>query len=277
MKKATVLILVISIVILGFVIKDLLFSDLIDIEKGVNDLLTESDKKIFLPSPLVSDKDTKDSYLSKKGIIEFTNAQRQKYGLPPLKGNSQLDSSAEVKVEDMFVNQYFEHESPAGLNVSDLADSAGYKFILLGENLAMGNFEDDEALIQAWMNSEGHRENILNPSFTEIGVFVLRGTFKGKSVWMAVQHFALPLSACPKANESIKSKIEENEKQIVEIEQTLNSMKDNLKTRRDVKEYNDLVLKHNALVDVEKALIEEYNQQVRIFNQCLTEAVQLSH
>jgi len=278
MKKLIIIILIAAIVVgFGFLIKDKLFSRFLEIEKGVSDLLKETERKVFLPSPLVLEQDSPDSFLSKDEIIKITNVQRQKYGLAPLKENSRLDSSAEAKTEDLFLNQYFEHESPTGIDVSDLAQKAGYEFIILGENLAMGNFKDDEALVQAWMASPGHRENILNSSFTEIGVSVLKGEFQGKTTWIAVQHFALPLSACVSASESIKTTIEANEKEILRIEEILNSMKDNLNTRKDVREYNSLVLQHNNLVDKNKDLIEEYNRQVGIFNQCLTEAIQESN
>ncbi len=258
----------------GFLVKDLLFSRLSQIEKGVSDLLKESERKVFLPSPLLFGQDSPDSFLNKDKVIEFTNIQREKYGLAPLKENDKLDSSAKDKAEDLFLNQYFEHESPTGVEVSDLVDQAGYEFIVLGENLAMGNFENDEALVQAWMDSPGHRENILSSSFTEIGVFVLKGTFEGKETWIAVQHFALSLSACLMADESIKSKIEANEREVAGIEQILNSMEDKLKTRKDIKQYNDLVSEHNNLIYQNELLVEDYNKQVRTFNQCLTNAVQ---
>jgi uncharacterized protein YkwD len=92
----------------------------------------------------------------------------------------------------MFENQYFAHESPTGEKVSDLAKKFGYDFLLIGENLAMGNFSSDEDLVLAWMESPGHRENILNEKYQEIGVAVKKGIFEGKEVWIAVQHFGLP-------------------------------------------------------------------------------------
>jgi len=275
MKKIIIVVSVIVVIgLFGFLAKDLLFSGLLEIEKGVNDLLKQSERKVFLPSPLFSEEDNPDSFLDKDEVIKFTNIQRQKYGLAPLKENSKLDSSAQAKAEDLFFYQYFEHKSPTGLEVSDLAMRAGYDYIFLGENLAMGNFEDDEDLVQAWMDSPGHRENILNPKFMEIGVFVLKGTFQGKETWVAVQHFALPSSICSPADETIKMKIQANEREIAKLEQTLDSMKDNLKTKKDINEFNALVLKHNDLVDQNKVLVQKYNQQVISFNQCLTNVVQ---
>lgn len=274
MKKAIIILLAVAVIGgVGFLAKDLLFFGLIQMEKNVSDLLKESERKIFLPSPLRSSQDSLSSFLDKDEVIKFTNIERKKYGKAPLKENSRLDSSAKAKAEDLFKNQYFEHTSPFGVDVSGLAQQAGYEYLVLGENLAMGNFENDEALVQAWMNSPGHRENILNPSFTEIGVYVLKGLFNGKETWIAVQHFALPLSACKEADESIKSQIEANEKEISQIEQTLDYTKDRLNTRKSVNQYNDLVLEHNNLVDENKVLIEEYNRQIKAFNQCLANAL----
>jgi Cysteine-rich secretory protein family len=275
MKKILVGAVVIAVLVgAGFLIKDLLFSGVLKLEKGVNDLLQESEKKVFLPSPLISEQNAPDSFLDREGIINLTNSERQKEGLAPLKDNRKLDASSQIKLEDIFAKQYFEHTSPSGVDVSGLAGQTGYEFIILGENLAMGNFEDDQALVDAWMSSPGHRANILNPNFTEIGVSVSRGIFNGKLTWIAVQHFGTPLSTCPVADETIKSAIEADEKEISSIEQTLNSLKDEIKTGKDVKQYNDLVLRHNKLVDQTKSLIDKYNEQVRTFNQCLTQIVQ---
>jgi len=271
MKKALVGTLIIIVLIgLGFLVKDLFFNQLLQIEKKVGDLLEESGIKVSLPAPLLSSQDSPDSFLTKEGIIKLTNLERQKQGLAPLKENAKLDSSAGFKAEDLFKNQYFEHESPTGVTVSDLVKKAGYDFIALGENLARGNFKDDQALVEAWMASPGHRENILNPSFKEIGVSVEKGIFEGKETWIAVQHFALPLSACPTASEEIKRTIQANEKEIAAIEETLNSLKDSLRTKKDVNQYNSLVLKHNNLIDQTQALVQEYNRQVEVFNQCLS-------
>lgn len=271
MKKVFLSILIVFILVgTWFLARDLFFLDPLKTEKRVNELLEEINGKVLLPSPLRSSSGQEiGAPLNKDEIIKHTNIQREKYGLGSLKESSQLYLSAQSKTEDIFLRQYFEHESPTGLNVSDLVKKAGYEFIVLGENLAMGNFDSNEDLVQAWMDSPGHRENILNSSFSEIGVAVLKGYFEGEEVWVAVQHFALPLSACSAANEAIKETIAANEKKIVSIEEVLNSMKGDLKTRKNLKEYNDLVELHNSLVAKNKALIKEYNKQIRSYNQCL--------
>jgi len=132
--------------------------------------VTQKEEKEISPPPLKVIKEEKpEVILTQKGIIEWANKQREKYGLAPLKENQILDKTAMAKVEDMFENQYFAHESPTGEKVSDLARKFGYDFLLIGENLAMGNFSSDEDLVFAWMESPGHRENILNEKYQEIG------------------------------------------------------------------------------------------------------------
>ncbi len=87
--------------------------------------------------------------------------------------NEKLMSSALIKAQDMKDNEYFEHVSPSGLDMSYFVGEAGYKYSTVGENLAEGYFSAQDVHI-AWMNSEGHRENILSPDFEEIGVAVLQ-------------------------------------------------------------------------------------------------------
>ena len=137
--------------------------------------------------------------------------------MPALLENTKLDQSAELKAQDMLKNQYFAHTSPSGMAVGNLAEKVGYEFIAIGENLALGNFENDEALVQAWMDSPGHRANILNSRYQEIGVAVLKGVFEGRTTWLAVQHFGLPLSVCPSPQEGVKLTIDANQNKIDEI------------------------------------------------------------
>jgi len=241
-------------------------------------------KREIAPSPLKVIKEEKpEVILTQKGIIEWTNKQREKYNLPPLKENQLLDKTALFKVEDMFENQYFAHQSPSGEGVSDLAKKFGYDFLLIGENLAMGNFSSDEDLVLAWMESPGHRENILNEKYQEIGVAVKKGIFEGKEVWIAVQHFGLPSSFCPQPNLSLKEKIEENKKQISELEKELLILKSEIKESKGwqrgeilqkIDQYNELVSKYNSLVEETKNLIDRYNFQVNSFNQCLSEILE---
>jgi hypothetical protein len=251
-----------------------------EFQRGVGDfVMQEIEKQISTPPPLRAPEEVPEAFLTKAGVIKWTNSQRAKYGLPGLKENLKLDASAQLKVEDMFKNQYFGHVSPSGIEIGDLASEVGYEFLSIGENLALGNFENDEVLVQAWMDSPGHRENILNKSYTEIGVAVIKGTFEGKTTWLAVQHFVLPTSVCPKPDGKIKTEIETDRDQIKELETRLEELLveiQGMKPRRDpnynqkVEEYNTLVAQYNNLVGEIKNLIDEYNTQVNLFNNCLT-------
>jgi len=286
MRKFKILFLV-FVIILGTVlffrndildIYSKLFLKLPKIEKEIGSLIKEAEKEISLPPPLRAVEEVPEAFLTQAGVIQWTNLQREKYGLPPLKENTKLNVSAQLKIQDMFEKQYFSHYSPTGEGVGDLVEITGYEFIAIGENLALGNFQNDEVLVQGWMESPGHRANILNDRYQEIGVSVQKGLFEGKSTWLAVQHFGLPLTACPQPDEIIETKIEAKQTQIKELQKTLNTLQIEIRTMRPkrgtayiqkIEEYNTLVSGYNALVDETKTLINQYNNQVKSFNQCV--------
>ncbi len=247
------------------------------IERGVSDLVQEAQKQIFTPPPLRAENEVQESLLTQEGVVSHTNAQRAQNGLPALKESLKLDASARAKVLDMFKNQYFAHESPAGLGVGDLVKSAGYDFLIIGENLALGNFANDQALVQAWMDSPGHRANILNANYQEIGVSVQKGVFEGKTTWLSVQHFGKPSSVCPGLSAALKAEIETNQAQLLEIQSTLDGLRAELQTmgrgnradyNQTVEQYNNLVSQYNDLASETKNLVNTYNQQVKLFNVC---------
>lgn len=218
------------------------------------------------------------SELTPHGIAGWTNKQREDHGLVPLHENAQLNKAAEAKLDDMFKQQYFEHESPDGKSPADVIKTAGYAYIVVGENLALGNFKNDEILVQAWMDSPGHRANILNNKFQEIGVAARKATFEGKEVWLAVQEFGTPLSFCPSPNTSSKSQIDSNRDQLAVMQVELQRQKAALSSNRyeNPEDYNAAVSKHNELAERINALtiqtqdlVEEYNNGVNEFNECL--------
>ena len=254
------------------------FSGLFEVEKNISAGIEEFKKEISTPPPLRRDNNDYGGILSKNGVIISTNAQRIKNGVLPLKENAQLSASAEIKAKDMLKNQYFAHESLIGEGVDDLAVQAGYSFIAIGENLALGNFENDDDLVQAWMDSPGHRANILSSKYQEIGVSVIQGVFEGNTVWIAVQHFGLPTSLCPEVNQSLKLRIDANQDKIDLLKMSLDNLKKRIdnnefESKKDydqaVSEYNNLVSQYNSLVSQTKGLIDEYNYQVKIFNNCI--------
>ena len=140
------------------------------------------------------------SNLSKDGIIKWTNYQRKKFRIPPLKENPILNKSAKLRLEDMFKYEYFGHVSPKGAKLEDFIKKAGYEYVIIGENLAKGNFKSSKEVIEILMKSSKHRKNILEKEYKEIGVALKKGIFKGETVWIVVQHFGKPLHRFHKSN-----------------------------------------------------------------------------
>ena len=102
-------------------------------------------------------------------VLELTNAQRLQAGLVPLTLNSKLNNSAQAHSEDMALHDFFDHKGSNGSSMSDRALASGYQFYRLGENIAAG-YATPEDVVQGWLNSPGHRANILNPNYREIGI-----------------------------------------------------------------------------------------------------------
>lgn len=102
-------------------------------------------------------------------VVRLVNEQRAKYGLQPLTMNWELSRVARYKSEDMAKNRYFSHTSPTYGSPFDMMRSFGISYRSAGENIAYGQ-RTPSAVMDAWMNSSGHRENILKSSYTQIGV-----------------------------------------------------------------------------------------------------------
>jgi hypothetical protein len=107
-------------------------------------------------------------------VLARVNEARKKAGLVPLRSNPRLDQAAQRHAEDMLARGYFAHESPEGQTVRERARAAGYDWRNIGENLAENQRSVDEVL-DTWMRSPGHRHNILNPDFRELGVGLALG------------------------------------------------------------------------------------------------------
>ncbi len=216
--------------------------------------------------------------LTLNGVIEATNRQREIYSQIPLRMNPKLNLAAKAKLDDMFRQQYFEHESPDGKHPSDVIKAAGYDYLVVGENLALGNYQNDQVLVEAWMNSPGHRANILDSKFNEIGVAVGKGKFEGKEVWLAVQEFGAPLSNCPTPSTSLQNQIDRNRASIETKQEQLNQLRAQIQANRyrnrseyetAVAEYNSKAEDLNTLIDQTKNIVNDYNSQVNSFNTCL--------
>lgn len=116
-----------------------------------------------------------------KEVIKLVNIERANNGLAPLKENWELSRVARYKSSDMIAKNYFSHTSPTYGSPFKMINSFGLKFSSAGENIAMGQRTPQE-VVQAWMNSPGHRSNILNKNFTEIGVGLAKDA-NGNPYW----------------------------------------------------------------------------------------------
>ncbi len=125
-------------------------------------------------------------------LISLNNQQRQALGLPLLKENKILSEAAMQKAQDMINKDYFSHNSPTGVTPWYWFKANGYTYKAAGENLAIGFLESEEVQT-AWQNSPSHQQNLLNPSFKEIGIAVLKGDFKGRTTTIVVQFFGNPI------------------------------------------------------------------------------------
>ena len=102
-------------------------------------------------------------------VVKLTNNERAKAGLPPLKLNNKLVNAAQDHSSDMAQDDFFSHTGADGSSIGDRVKGSGYQYSRTGENIAAGQ-PTPEAVVRGWMNSPGHRANILNPNYTEIGV-----------------------------------------------------------------------------------------------------------
>lgn len=114
-------------------------------------------------------------------VIRLVNVERSKAGVPALSTNNKLSDVARIKSRDFVNNNYFSHNSPTYGSPFDMIKSFGISYTSAAENLASGHRSAAEAM-NSWMNSSGHRTNILNPTYNQIGVGVARDS-KGNLYW----------------------------------------------------------------------------------------------
>ncbi len=144
--------------------------------------------KVTSSAPAASSKPASSSSASGSGysafqteVVNLVNQERTSRGLGALSVSSALTNTATLKSQDMAKNNYFSHTSPTYGSPFDMMKQFGISYRTAGENIAMGQTTPAQVM-NAWMNSEGHRANILNSSFTKIGVGVARNT-SGQYYW----------------------------------------------------------------------------------------------
>lgn len=114
-------------------------------------------------------------------VVELVNVERQNAGLPALKLDASISNIARMKSKDMADNNYFAHQSPTYGSAGDMLTKFGIKWSAWGENIASGQ-KTPEAVVTAWMNSPGHKANILSSNYSKIGVGYVTNS-NGTSYW----------------------------------------------------------------------------------------------
>lgn len=131
--------------------------------------------------------------VSSGDVVASLNKAREDAGLEKLKVDETLGEAASMKASDMFENGYWSHDSPNGTKPWHWYQKAGYGYQAAGENLAKG-FQTSKALTSAWMHSESHKENIMNPDYRDVGIAVVNGNLAGEETTLVVAHFGVKKS-----------------------------------------------------------------------------------
>jgi uncharacterized protein YkwD len=142
--------------------------------------------------------------ISSAEIFKLVNKEREKINISKLTLNNKLIQAAKNKAKSLIDQEYFDHNSPDGKQFSTWIKDTGYKYSFIGENLAI-NFQNDKSIIDAWMKSESHKENILEENFTETGIAILNDN--GKII--IVQIFGRPETKPITLEQTIKNHISE--------------------------------------------------------------------
>lgn len=135
-----------------------------------DDTTPPDDTPTTLPDHSNNDTSTENTLTTfENQVLDLVNEERAKVGAPPLAMSEELRNIARLKSTDMYTNQYFDHTSPTYGSPFDMLAQFGVSYAAAGENIANGQ-TSPEQVMNSWMNSPGHRANILNANFTTIGV-----------------------------------------------------------------------------------------------------------
>lgn len=126
--------------------------------------------------------------ISQQDLLDHTNRARQEHGLAPLQLNESLVSAANGKAQHMISNNYWAHFAPDGTSPWTFIKDSGYGYVFAGENLAKG-FTDSRSIVDAWLNSPSHRDNLLSDKYKDIGFAITEGSLEGSETVLVVQMF----------------------------------------------------------------------------------------
>lgn len=144
---------------------------------------------VYLPP-----KETFNPTLTDQNLLMLANQDRMKNGLTPFRESLKLQKAAEAKARDILEKDYFAHTSPAGLAPWDFIKHEGFAYTYAGENLAI-NYTSAYELENDFLKSPTHRANLLSPLFSEIGIAIINGSYRGNPAVITVQMFASPAKA----------------------------------------------------------------------------------
>lgn len=135
------------------------------------------------------------SNITVNGLLSGTNTERATAGISSLNLNTQLNSAAQGKANHMIANNYWAHTSPDGVTPWYWFDWAGYDYSMAGENLAYG-FDTSSGVISGWMNSPGHRDNMLNAGYEDVGFGIANGSnYQGGQNTVVVAMYGDPVAS----------------------------------------------------------------------------------
>ncbi|MGD6871825.1 SafA/ExsA family spore coat assembly protein [Sutcliffiella horikoshii] len=145
---------------------------------GVSELITANstlkNPDLIYPGQKITIPEKGEGQTQEEQVAKLVNQERAKHGLKPLKLNWELSRVARYKSQDMIDKRYFSHTSPTYGSPFDMIRNFGISYRSAGENIAAGQ-QTPQEVMNAWMNSEGHRKNILSSQYTEIGVGYAKG------------------------------------------------------------------------------------------------------
>ena len=225
--------------------------------------------------------------LSQSRLISLTNTVRMNNGLPVLEENYLLTMIARERLDDMLQKQYFGHISPSGEGASDMARRVGYRYKLIAENIAYGDFLNNEKVLDGWMQSPGHKKNILAEEPQHIGVAVARGRLKGSDTWVAVQIFGLPSlpvtsasrrppkntdPSCNPPSEALARDIEKGRSRLSELANVLAGRSEELKGEgARISTFSADPPRTNLERSERAAFIAAHNQKVHKYNELIAQ------
>lgn len=128
------------------------------------------------------------SNISTEELLRHTNQKRAENDLQPLQLDTDLSIAAKLKAEDMFAKNYWAHNAPDGVTPWYFIKKSGYEYKYAGENLARG-FTQSLDIVDAWMASTSHRENMLSKNYEDVGFALMEGKLNGQETILVVEMF----------------------------------------------------------------------------------------